>query len=120
MSALLYNCKGNSQKQKANKTEITFRETSYNFGSVNIGDTVSYNFKSTNSGNKELVINEVKTSCGCTVPNYSAKVVSPGDTGSIEVKFETAGYLGHQNKSIFVYSNAQNEVKKLTIKAFVE
>ena len=49
---------------------ITFTEVEHDFGSIVEGETVSFNFKFKNTGKSDLVITEVSTSCGCTVPSY--------------------------------------------------
>ncbi|MFW6100854.1 MAG: DUF1573 domain-containing protein [Bacteroidota bacterium] len=125
MMVLVLSCTGGSQseeKQQSNsKPEITFNEDKYDLGSVNIGDTVTHQFIFTNTGNDDLVINEVEARCGCTtVPYYSSRVIPPGDTGSIKIELQTAGLFGHQAKAILVQSNDGESSKRLIIRAFVE
>ena len=100
---------------------MTFRDSVYDFSSLDRGDEVAHRFVFTNTGSEKLVIDEVKAGCGCTtVPYYSSRVISPGDTGSVKVKLETAGLFGYQAKLILVRSNAQNARKRLVVKAYVE
>ena len=75
-------------------------------------------FKFKNVGKSPLVINDIKSSCGCTVPKKPAGPIMPGDSGEIEVKYAT-NRAGGFSKSITVASNADEPVKMLQIKGIV-
>ena len=76
-------------------------------------------FTFTNTGNAPLIISEVKTSCGCTVPTYSKEAILPGETGEINIKYDTKR-LGSFNKTITVLSNANLSRKTLKIKGTIK
>ena len=76
-------------------------------------------FSFTNTGNAPLIISEVKTSCGCTVPAYSKEAILPGDDGQIKIKYDTKR-TGSFTKTITVLSNAVQSRKTLKIKGTVE
>jgi hypothetical protein len=98
---------------------ITFTEVEHDFGSIVEGETVSYNFKFKNTGKSDLVITEVSTSCGCTVPSYPKTAIRPGDEGFIKVAFNSRGKRGLQTKSVVVLANTQPNATQLRIKAQV-
>ncbi|NEW77857.1 MAG: DUF1573 domain-containing protein [Gelidibacter sp.] len=75
-------------------------------------------FKFKNVGKSPLVINDIKSSCGCTVPKKPDAPIMPGDSGEIEVKYDT-NRPGGFSKSITVASNADEPVKMLQIKGIV-
>lgn len=75
-------------------------------------------FKFKNVGKSPLVINDIKSSCGCTVPKKPDGPIMPGDSGEIEVKYDT-NRPGGFSKSITVASNADEPVKMLQIKGIV-
>lgn len=75
-------------------------------------------FKFTNTGNAPLVITDVKTSCGCTVPTYSKEPILPGQEGSLDIKYNTKK-LGTFTKTVTVISNAEGGNKILKIKGNV-
>ena len=95
--------------------EISFDNTSHDFGLLIDGETVEYSFGFTNTGGSDLVITKVSASCGCTVPIYSKKPIEPGMKGEITVKFNSENRIGSQNKTIMVLSNSQPSLKELTI-----
>ncbi|RYJ40455.1 DUF1573 domain-containing protein [Flavobacterium beibuense] len=63
-------------------------------------------FEFTNTGDEPLIIKDVKSTCGCTVPTKPKDPIQPGETGKIEVKYNMNP--GPIRKTITVYSNATN------------
>ena len=84
---------------------ITFENTTYDFGSVNDGEKVSYAFKFKNTGKSPLIISNAIASCGCTVPDYPRTPIVPGGEGVISVVFDSTGKPGKQSKTITLTSN---------------
>lgn len=99
--------------------KIQFEKTRYDFGKVIEGEIVSYNFKFTNTGNADLIITKVSTSCGCTASDYPIDPVKPGETAEIEAKFNSENRTGFQNKRITVLTNATPAKTNLYIRADV-
>ena len=54
---------------------FTFKETSYDFGKIQEGDTVTHDFGFTNTGNAPLLISDISTGCGCTVAEWPRKPI---------------------------------------------
>ena len=75
-------------------------------------------FKFKNVGKTPLVISDIKSSCGCTVPKKPTEPIMPGESGEIEVKYAT-NRPGGFSKTITVSSNADEPVKTLQIKGIV-
>lgn len=97
---------------------LVFEVANHDFGRIEAGEVVSYDFVFENAGGAALHIEQVKVSCGCTVSEYSDKPVRPGEKGFIRVTFNSAGKLGPQEKTITVYSDAIEPV--LLLKLFGE
>jgi hypothetical protein len=98
---------------------IGFEETEHDFGRIIEGESVSFNFSFKNSGKSDLIIAEVSTSCGCTVPSYPKTPIRPGDSGVVKVAFNSSGKRGYQSKNILVVTNTQPNTTELRIKAQV-
>jgi hypothetical protein len=96
---------GKSTVNKATAPVITFAKESHDFGQVNEGDKVVYDFFFTNTGKSALIISSAAATCGCTVPEYPKKPLAPGKTGIIHVVFNTTGKSGMQNKTITLTTN---------------
>jgi hypothetical protein len=99
--------------------QITFSKYEHDFGKIYEGEQVSYFFKYTNTGTSDLVVTSASASCGCTVPKYDVKPIRPGDSGIMEVKFDSTGRNGVQTKTVTVKSNAGTPVVMLRISADV-
>lgn len=98
--------KTTTEKKADSKAEFKFEEETYNFGQIEQGDIVEHTFHFQNVGTEELVIENVKVTCGCTTPSYSKVAIAPGDNGEIQAKFNSRGKMGTQMKSLTVYYGA--------------
>ena len=99
--------------------KIVFETDMHDFGQLMAGETISYSFKFTNTGNADLVISGCDASCGCTVADYPRERIAPGQTGYITVSFKSQGMSGQQIKEVVVASNTQPAKTKLRISATV-
>ncbi|QGY45440.1 DUF1573 domain-containing protein [Maribellus comscasis] len=123
--AFLFSCGNrNEQKSKATQqetnviTEFEFSKEMHNFGSLQAGEIVVFTFEFKNSGENNLLIQKVETDCGCMRAEFSKENVLPGESGIIEVEFDSSGLWGKQFKTIEVYANTKKP-KQLAIFAEV-
>lgn len=98
---------------------IAWNEQTLDLGSIEKGKTTKVNFPFTNNGTEALIIERVKTSCGCTATNYPKEPIAPGESASIEVSYKS-GSPGSFAKSITVISNSSEPTSTLRIKGVVE
>lgn len=103
---------------QAQQAEITFKEDTIDYGTISRGSDGVRVFEFTNTGNAPLIITDVKSTCGCTVPKKPSGPVAPGETSSIEVKYDT-NRIGPIRKTITVTSNASEPTVALKIKGEV-
>ncbi len=111
--ALVFNIE--TKAQTVNGAVLEFAEKSYEFGDIVQGDSVKHVFKFTNTGNAPLMLREVLTTCGCTVPKFSKEPIMPGKEGEILVKFNSEGKEGRLTKVITILSNATNNPARVNI-----
>lgn len=110
----------NAAPAKFNKYDVKIAIMKFSTEVVDYG-TVTQNsegtrlFTFTNTGDAPLLISKVKTTCGCTVPSYSKAPIMPGETGELNIKYDTKR-LGAFTKTITVTSNADGGNKILKIK----
>jgi len=97
---------------------IVFAKTIHDYGTIVQGADGNCEFKFTNKGKEPLVLSNVTSSCGCTVPVWPREPIAPGKSGSIKVKYDT-NRVGNFTKSITVNSNAANNPVMLQIKGNV-
>jgi len=94
-----------SAAELANAPVADFSEKSHDFGDMNQGDKKEHTFELSNNGKSELVIRNVRSSCGCTAVAPSTKVIAPGESAPIKVTFDSRGKRGRQSKSVTVITN---------------
>jgi hypothetical protein len=98
---------------------IKWENADHDFGTINEGDKVEHVYKFTNTGTADLVISNVKASCGCTVPSYTEAPVKPGQSGEVKATFDSTGKPGAQQKTITVTLNTEKGTEMLNFKANV-
>lgn len=98
---------------------MTFAIERMDLGDMRQGEKAEYIFEFTNSGSKPLIIHNVISTCGCTIPQWTKKPVMPGKKGSIKVLFDSTGKIGRQNKLISIRSNIPGPDRKLKISVMV-
>ncbi len=103
------------------KIEFKNKDNTVDFGTVSKDtDSGIRSFEFTNIGDEPLIINNVQSTCGCTVPTKPTEPILPGKTGKIDVKYNMNP--GTIRKTIIVESNAKNYdegIIKLSIKGEV-
>jgi len=102
----------------AQSAEMTFTKLEHDYGTINKNDNGNCEFTFKNSGKEPIIITDVRSSCGCTVPAWTKEPVMPGKTGSIKVRYAT-DRIGVIDKQITVISNAANSPVVLKIKGNV-
>ena len=86
--------------------EIFFEEGEFNFGKVAVGDKVTHAYSFVNKGKAPLQIAQVTPSCGCTtLKDWPKEPIAPGQSGTITVEFNSAGFSGSIEKTIQVATN---------------
>ena len=98
--------------------KIEFKSDTIDYGTIEKGSDGVRVFQFTNTGDAPLIISKVTSSCGCTVPKKPEAPVLPGETGEIEVKYDT-NRVNPIRKTITVISNAETPTVALKIKGEV-
>jgi uncharacterized protein DUF1573 len=78
--------------------------TSFTFGDVYRGETISQIFVIRNEGDADLEIRDFKTGCGCEVAR-SDKVIPPGKEGTATLEVLTASLSGEISRSATLHTN---------------
>ena len=109
-------CSSNVQHRDAT---INFKKLEHDFGDLTYKEPDSCAFEFINPGQSALFVNNVKSSCGCTVPVWTKKPVMPGSKGEIKIKYDS-DFPGAFHKTITVYFNGENSPVTLKIKGKVQ
>jgi Protein of unknown function (DUF1573) len=84
---------------------LVVEPASFDFGKAVQNKTLQKEFSIRNFGGTDLVIENVSTTCGCTVAEGYAKVVKPGSSTPLRVSLETRNYSGKMERTVLIRSN---------------
>lgn len=104
--------------QAQETAKIEFKSEVIDYGEIPKGSDGVRVFEFTNTGTVPLVITDVTSSCGCTIPEKPSGPIAPGESGEIKVKYDTSR-VGPIRKTVTVYSNADVPAKSIKIKGKV-
>ena len=98
--------------------EFKFETETIDYGKIALGSEGKRVFEFTNVGDAPLIIKDIISTCGCTVPSKPEKPIMPGEKGEIEVSYDTKKPGGF-SKAITIISNAKKSRKMIKIKGFI-
>ena len=102
------------------RAQLVFDPAEWDFGTIEESDgRVTYTFTGENLGEDPVVILDVVTSCGCTVPEFLRKPVLPGEKTRITVTFDPTNRPGTFSKDLDVYSSQRRKIATLGVRGTV-
>ena len=99
---------------------MTFESKDHDFGTIEADSKVNYSFTFKNTGEADLIITRAMGSCGCTIPEYPKEPIKVGESGKIDVSFNSANKHGNQKKSVTIYTNTKAGAESLYITASIK
>jgi hypothetical protein len=94
-----------SAEDLKNAPVVSYDMETFDFGDIKPGTKSEHIFNLKNSGKMNLIIRDVKSSCGCTAVSPPKNMVASGETVPLKVVFDSTGKSGRQNKTITVITN---------------
>lgn len=101
------------------KTTLELMEKAVELKNLKINETETAVFTIKNTGNNPLIISNISTTCGCTVPEWVKKPVLPNQTTEIAVRV-TPDNKGYFRKVVTVFCNTEDKILSLVVKGIVE
>lgn len=96
--------------------QLVFTPDSWDFGTIPETDgRVSHTFTGENRGDKPVVILDVVTTCGCTVPEFTKRPIRPGEKTTVKVTYDPTNRPGAFTKELGVYSSERRKIATLTV-----
>ena len=99
--------------------KIKFEDTVYDFGTAKKGDQIKHIYKFQNIGKSPLLISDIRTTCGCTVPTWNKTPIEPNGKNELTINFNTEGKYDKQIKYITVVANTIPSETILTLTGMV-
>ena len=87
--------------------KISFETSLIDYGTIENGSEGKRSFSFKNTGDQELIIKNVRSSCGCTIPKKPDAPIIPGEKSEIIVKYDT-NRQGPFRKTITVSTNVED------------
>lgn len=103
----------------ATPKSIAWNETVHDFGKVKQNDPAEVTFTFKNTGQAPVVVTAARSSCGCTVAEYTKEPVKPGASGTVKATYNSAR-VGVFTKTVTVTFEGYDTPDVLTIKGEVE
>ncbi|MBR5784356.1 MAG: DUF1573 domain-containing protein [Bacteroidales bacterium] len=97
-----------TKEEPTSGAKIEFTKKEHDYGKIQKGADGNCVFEFKNTGTEPLILGAVRASCGCTTPTYTKEPIMPGQTGTINVRYNTNN-VGGFNKTVTVPSNAVND-----------
>lgn len=107
------------EEDTASFAQIVFEKADYNFGDLKQGEKADHLFYFSNDGNSPLILNNVLSTCGCTVPEWPREPILADSSSVIKVVFDSTSKIGRQNKVVTIRSNSKEGDSRLRISAMV-
>ena len=107
------------QSVQENEVHEWLTPLEHDFGKLKQGipERTIYRFK--NNSEFPVFIDNVRTTCGCTAPDWSPDAVAPDSIGTITIEYD-AKKEGYFRKRILVFFNHQRKPDKLYIEGEVK
>jgi hypothetical protein len=84
----------------------------YGYGTLVKGEVAAFVLPVRNAGGADLIVDAVSTSCGCTTARMEPTRLRPGESGALQVEYDSAAHpddMGRISRSVFVLSNDPDE-----------
>lgn len=101
-------------------TSIIFEKTEYNFDTIRKGEKITRELTYRNAGNHPYILQDIRVSCGCTIPSYDKKPIKSGEQGIIQIEFDSKDKEGFVMNKLSVFGNTKGYETPIFFKVYVK
>lgn len=109
----------NGAEMEAKSVVNWITEKEHDFGDMKQGRPQTFIFKFKNVDADTILLQTVRTSCGCTAANWTETPIAPGTEGEVRIEYD-AYQGGDFDKKIRVFFDRQKKPEILRIRGTVE
>lgn len=85
--------------------KLVLEKQEIDLGTIYNGATVKARVKLTNGGSNALMVESIRTSCGCTTVKQPKEELKPNESDMVEVEFNSSGIRGDVKKYVYIETN---------------
>lgn len=89
------------------KAKLVVTRPAVDLATIRFDSTYNIRYTLVNTGNKELVVDTVSASCGCTIPESTKFRIKPADSASLLITFKPVD-SGAFDKKLVIKSNTDS------------
>jgi len=89
----------------AQEPRLLVGSTDFRFGEIYQGQQLEHSFHLENTGDAPLLIERIRSSCGCTAALLTDYQIQPGQSAQLRVTFDSTRFRGPVVKTVYVYTN---------------
>lgn len=103
-----------STQKTGNQGFLHCPQNNYSFGTLAFAAPAEHKFMCINTGTQALKIINIRTTCGCTIPQWDKNEIAPGDTTYVTIQYDSRR-SGEFLKEIIVYPNTKQKELSLYV-----
>ncbi len=107
-------------KKDTSYAKLVFNKQIHDFGTVKKGDTLTYTFNFTNTGQEALEISEIERQCECITVSMDKQIYAPGEKGTLKITLVTTELSGLSVRKVTLKGNIENNEKEISVTAEVK
>lgn len=101
------------------QAKMEIADSKKNFGHVKRGEVIKLHYILINKGNEPLLITNAEVSCSCTTVDFPKQPISPNQTATVTVSFDTKTVYDRQDRIVELQSNDPKSPTKIRYKGIV-
>lgn len=113
--------KESKEAQDIKYGKLKLDKNKFDFGKVEEGKFYIADIKLTNTGEGDLEMKNITTTCGCTAALVTEKIIKPGKTALLKIELDTSNREGKFVRAVNIYTNDRlNPLQTVTLFADIK
>lgn len=95
---------------------LSFSPSEHNFGVIHETEgKISHTFTGVNRSDNPIIVLDIVTSCGCTIPEFSKKPILKGEAFEVKVVYDPEHQFGTFSRNLSIFSVEREKIAILRI-----
>ena len=111
--------KGTGVKSKTPPGDLKFKDNRYVMGKIQTGQVTVAKFPFTNTSDHAVTLSRIDTFCDCLKAKVAKEEFKPGESGELDVEFDSKGFKLDYAQTIVVKTDPGNQTAYLSVVGYV-